>query len=245
MRAGHEVLEASDIWKIYGDGDPAVEAVRGVSLTVGRGEIVAIMGPSGCGKTTLLNCLAGMDDVSGGRLTVLGADPAKLSERKRDAFRAKHMGFVFQFYNLVPVLSAVENVELPLLCQGVRGHEARKLALQALTRVGLRERESHRPSQLSGGQQQRVALARAIVHRPSIVFADEPTGALDSQSNEWVMDLIDHINRHDGISFVIVTHNPKVAEYAGRTLFMDSGRLLSERSAAGEARSIGHSGGIP
>nr|AYQ75735.1 ABC transporter ATP-binding protein [Cohnella candidum] len=227
------MLEAKDIWKVYGDGDPVVEAVRGVSLEVRRGEIVAIMGPSGCGKTTLLNCLAGMDPVTKGNIMLLGRDPSALSERGRDALRAESLGFVFQFYNLVPVLSAAENVELPLLCQGMPRAEARRLALHALTRVGLRERENHRPSQLSGGQQQRVALARAIAHGPKLIFADEPTGALDSQSNDMIMDLIDHVNRHDGISFVIVTHNPKVAGYAGRTLFMDSGKIISVRQRTG------------
>jgi putative ABC transport system ATP-binding protein len=135
---------------------------------------------------------------------------------------------VFQFYNLVPILTAVENVELPLLCKGVSRRSAREKARHALTRVGLREREHHRPGELSGGQQQRVALARAIVHDPQVIFADEPTGALDSKSSEMVMDLIDHINRHDRISFVIVTHNPKVASCAHRTLFMDSGRMIPE-----------------
>lgn len=223
------LMTANAVRKKYGSEDRAIEAVRGVTFELRRGEIAAIMGPSGCGKTTLLNCLAGMDDVTSGSVRMEGIDVSGQSERARDAFRARYLGFVFQFYNLVPVLSAAENVELPLLCNGVSRREARERALQALTRVGLRERATHRPGELSGGQQQRVALARAIVHEPRIVFADEPTGALDGDSSAMVMDLIAHINRHDGISFVIVTHNPKVAAYAHRTLYMDSGKLISER----------------
>ncbi|WP_027086170.1 ABC transporter ATP-binding protein [Cohnella panacarvi] len=233
------LLEAQAVRKIYGIGDQAIEAVKNVNFELRRGEIVSIMGPSGCGKTTLLNCLAGMDDVTSGSVRMEGFQVSGLAERARDAFRAKYLGFVFQFYNLVPVLSAVENVELPLLCNGVARSAARERSLQALTRVGLRDRANHRPDELSGGQQQRVALARAIVHQPRIVFADEPTGALDGDSNAMVMDLIDHINRHDGISFVIVTHNPKVSGYAHRTLYMDNGKLISERrSVSAEERAL-------
>jgi putative ABC transport system ATP-binding protein len=225
-------MSVREVGKIYGTGAQSVEAVKDVTFDLFPGEMITIMGPSGCGKTSLLNCLAGLDSVSSGTVNVEGVDVQKLSERERDAFRARYLGFVFQTYNLVPVLTAAENVELPLLCNGVSLKLARQKALQALTRVGLRERESHRPSELSGGQQQRVALARAIVHEPKIVFADEPTGALDSKSNEMVMDLISHINRHDGISFVIVTHNPKVAGYAHRTFFMDTGQIISEQLRA-------------
>lgn len=234
------LLSAQAVRKIYGTGDQAIEAVRNVNLELRQGEIVSIMGPSGCGKTTLLNCLAGMDDVTSGNVRMADIQVTGLSERARDAFRAKYLGFVFQFYNLVPVLSAAENVELPLLCNGVPRAEAKEKALQALTRVGLRDRASHRPDELSGGQQQRVALARAIVHEPMIVFADEPTGALDGDSNAMVMDLIAHINRRDGISFVIVTHNPKVSGYAHRTLYMDSGRLISERRSAALEEKAGY-----
>ncbi|MBD0382133.1 ABC transporter ATP-binding protein [Paenibacillus sedimenti] len=222
-------MKVSDLWKVYGTGIHAVEAVRGVSFELARGEIVAIMGPSGCGKTSLLNCLSGIDSATKGSVLLEGMDPHRMKERERDAFRAEYTGFIFQFYNLVPMLSAAENVELPLLCRGVRPEIARARALDALTQVGLRERERHRPAELSSGQQQRVALARAIVNKPKVVFADEPTGALDSKTTEMVMDLIDHLNRTEGITFVIVTHNPDVAGYAHRTLFMDSGHLISER----------------
>ncbi len=200
------------------------------------GEIAVIMGPSGCGKTTLLNCLSGIDQVTEGVIQFAGMESSRMSERQRDAFRAANTGFIFQLYNLVPVLSAAENVELPLLCSGVKPKLARERALEALTRVGLREREHHRPSELSSGQQQRVALARAIVNRPKIIFADEPTGALDSRTNEMVMDLIEHLNRTEQISFIIVTHNPDVARYAHRTFYMDSGQLISERQSGRRGR---------
>jgi len=231
--SGHSpLIAANEVWKIYDAGSHAVEAVKGVSLEMSRGEIVAIMGPSGCGKTTLLNCLSGIDIATQGNVIVEGRNLNRLKERERDAFRAANTGFIFQFYNLVPVLSAAENVELPLLCSGVRPASARERALDALARVGLRGRESHRPAELSSGQQQRVALARAIVNRPKVIFADEPTGALDSKTNEMVMDLIAYLNRTEHIAFVIVTHNPDVAGYAHRTLFMDSGQIISERRAA-------------
>ncbi|MFC5700842.1 ABC transporter ATP-binding protein [Cohnella faecalis] len=240
------IIEANDVWKTYGTGARAVEAVRGVSFELRQGEIVSIMGPSGCGKTTLLNCLAGMDTLDRGAVRIDGVELHKLSERGRDAFRAERLAFVFQFYNLVPVLSALENVELPLLCQGVPRKEAQRRARQALVRVGLKDRESHRPGELSGGQQQRVALARAIAHEPKVVFADEPTGALDRKSNEMMMDLIEHINRKDGISFVIVTHNPKVASYAHNTFYMDSGKMILEQRSAAMEGSRGMQGdGLP
>jgi len=233
MRTERPLLAAKDLRKTYGTGSNAVEALKGVSLELHAGEIGVIMGPSGCGKTTLLNCLSGMDQVSKGTVHLADRDLYNLTERKRDAFRAEHTGFIFQFYNLVPILSAAENVELPLLCRGVRPKAARERALEALTRVGLREREHHRPAELSGGQQQRIALARAIVNRPKVVFADEPTGALDSSTNEMVMDLIDYLNRTEQITFLIVTHNPDVARYSHRTFFMDSGQMISEQLRRG------------
>ncbi|HEU4962985.1 MAG TPA: ABC transporter ATP-binding protein [Bacilli bacterium] len=225
----HVMIEATDLWKVYGQGDNRVEALRGVSLSVAQGEIVAIMGPSGCGKSTLLNLLAGIDRLTRGQVQVAGQDLHAMKEARRDRFRAERMGFVFQSYNLIPVLSAVENVELPLLSQGVAPKEARQRAQEALVRVGLKERASHRPAELSGGQHQRVALARAIVNRPRVIWADEPTGALDRTTTELVLDLFDHLNRVDGITFVIVTHDPKVAERAHRVLYMDSGRIVQER----------------
>jgi putative ABC transport system ATP-binding protein len=223
------LVEVQDLWKIYGHGDNSVEALKGVSLEIEAGEIISIMGPSGCGKTTLLNCLSGLDGISRGKILIEGKDQFALKAKHRDAYRAHHMGFVFQSYNLIPVLTAAENVELPLLCQGMKPREAREKAIETLCRVGLRDRAGHRPSELSGGQQQRAAIARAIVNDPIVVWADEPTGALDRKTTLMVMDLIEHLNRTDGITFVIVTHNPDVAEYAGRTFYMDSGKMVDEQ----------------
>ncbi|HZG56152.1 ABC transporter ATP-binding protein [Paenibacillus sp.] len=237
------IIEAQEVWKMYGHGEAGLEALKGASLRIAPGEIVSIMGPSGCGKTTLLNCLSGLDDMTRGRVLVEGADVAALPLKRRDALRAGRMGFIFQSYNLIPVLTAEENVELPLLCAGVRPKEAREKALLALSRVGLRERAQHRPKELSGGQQQRVAIARAIVNQPAIVWADEPTGALDSTTTVMVMDLIEHLNRTERITFVIVTHNPDVAAYADRTLYMDSGSIVDERGPASKRRAEGAAGG--
>ncbi|ARU59990.1 macrolide ABC transporter ATP-binding protein [Tumebacillus avium] len=223
------MIEVQKLWKVYGKGETQVEALREVSLTVAPGEMIAVMGPSGCGKTTLLNCMSGIDTVTAGTVRIEGHDVQAMREVQRDRYRAERMGFVFQTYNLIPVLSAVENVELPLLTQGVPASTARKRAEEALTRVGLQEREHHRPSELSGGQHQRVALARAIVNGPKVIWADEPTGALDRVTTELVLDLFDHLNRVDGISFVIVTHNPEVAERAHRVIYIDSGQIVQER----------------
>jgi putative ABC transport system ATP-binding protein len=244
LNAARTLVVANDVWKIYGYGNGGVEALKGVSLEIAEGEMVAIMGPSGCGKTTLLNCLAGLDDISGGQVWMDGQDQFSMTAQERDAYRASAMGFVFQAYNLVPVLSAEENVELPLLCQGMKPKEARKRAIEALARVGLRERSTYMPLEMSGGQQQRVAIARAIVNKPRIVWADEPTGALDSSTNTMVMDLIRHLNRTEAITFVIVTHNPAVANYADRTLYMDSGRVVSEQRRNTGGRTVHEAGGL-
>jgi len=245
MAPDRPFIAVEDVWKIYGQGEHGLEALKGVSFAVEQGEIVSIMGPSGCGKTTLLNCVSGLDDVSRGAVRMNGADLASLPARRRDAFRAQWMGFIFQAYNLIPVLTAAENVEIPLLCRGVRPAEARARAIEALSTVGLKERAGYRPAELSGGQQQRVAIARAIVNRPLVVWADEPTGALDSETNAMVMDLIEHLNRVEGITFVIVTHNPVVAGYADRTLYMDSGRIVHERTAASRSRRPADAGTPP
>src|SRR3989441_2087483 len=177
--AGSDVIiEARDVVKTYDTGRLQVEALRGVNLTINRGEMVAIMGPSGCGKTTLLNCLSGLDVIDSGRISVEGVDLSTMSDDKKTEHRARRMGFVFQFYNLLPVLSAIENVELPMLVSGVSAGEARRRAEETLALVGLSDRASHRPAELSGGQQQRVTIARALANRPTIIWADEPTGDL-------------------------------------------------------------------
>ncbi len=190
----HPIIQALDVVKTYDTGKVRVEALRGVSLTINRGEMVAIMGPSGCGKTTLLNCLSGLDVIDSGRVSVDGVDLSTMSDNDKTEYRAQRMGFVFQFYNLLPVLSAVENVELPLLVSGVSAREARQRALQALDQVHLRDWAEHTPAELSGGERQRVTIARALVNNPAIVWGDEPTGDLDSTNAGEIMDLLCDLN---------------------------------------------------
>src|SRR6266540_872567 len=226
------VVEARGLWKRYRLGEVVVEALRGVSVAVGRGEIVAIMGPSGCGKTTLLHCLSGLDDFEAGEVLLAGASLGGMSDDWKTELRARATGFVFQSYNLLPVLSAVENVELPLLLVGARGREARQRALDVLEQVGLRNRAAHRPSELSGGEQQRVAIARALVNRPAVIWADEPTGNLDSEMAREVLDLICSLNANNGQTFVIVTHAPHVARRAHRFLRMADGEIVGDERLA-------------
>ncbi|RKN77059.1 ABC transporter ATP-binding protein [Paenibacillus ginsengarvi] len=235
MNPSQPLLHVKGLWKIYPYADYKVEALKGISFEVSKGETVAIMGPSGCGKTTLLNCVSGLDTIDQGSIRIDGVDQSEMNSGSRDAYRAKHMGFIFQAYNLIPVLTAVENVELPLLSMGMKPKQAREKALEALSRVGLRDRSGHSPSEMSGGQQQRVAIARAIVNQPLIVWADEPTGALDSKTTVMVMDLIAHLNRTEGITFILITHNPDVAQYAHRTLYMDSGHIIQNRANRGRS----------
>ncbi len=224
------VIDARDVVKTYDTGTVQVQALRGVSLQVRKGEMVAIMGPSGCGKTTLLNCLSGLDEFDSGVVLVAGNDIAHMPDDRKTEFRAREMGFVFQTYNLLPVLSAVENVELPLIVSGTRPKVAREMALAALERVGLREWANQRPAQLSGGQRQRVTIARALVNHPSIVWADEPTGALDSKTAREIMDLIVELNASEQQTCVIVTHDPKVAARCHRTIQMADGLIVREDS---------------
>lgn len=227
---GDVVIEARGLHKTYDTGTVQVHALRGVDLTVRRGEMVAIMGPSGCGKTTLLNSLSGLDDFDQGIVLINGTDITKMADDRKTEFRAKDMGFVFQTYNLLPVLTAVENVELPLIVSGVKPKVARELALQSLEKVGLRDKANQRPAQLSGGQRQRVTIARALVNRPAIMWADEPTGALDSQTANEIMDLIVELNQAERQTTVIVTHDPKVAARCDRTIQMADGRIVREDS---------------
>jgi putative ABC transport system ATP-binding protein len=213
-------------------GASEVEALRGVDLEVRRGEMVAVVGPSGSGKTTLLNCLSGLDRFDGGQVLIEGTQLAEMSDRARTAYRCRHMGFVFQAFNLLPVLSAVENVEIPLLLQGIGGQDARRRALDMLETLGLANRAQHRPDALSGGEQQRVAVARALVHRPAVVWADEPTGNLDTEVTQVIVELLLKMNQR-GQTIVLVTHNPLVAERAARVVNMRDGRIDSQR--AGQA----------
>jgi putative ABC transport system ATP-binding protein len=217
------IVVARELRKVYRGGSE-VEALKGIDLDIARGELLAIVGPSGSGKTTLLNCLSGLERIDGGAVLVDGKDLAELSDDDRTEYRAKSMGFVFQAFNLLPVLSAVENVEIPMLLLGEGSKQARKRALETLDQVGLAPRADHRPDRLSGGEQQRVAVARALVHRPAVVFADEPTGNLDSESTQSILDLFLRLNA-DGQTIVMVTHNPGVAEAAGRTIAMRDGRI--------------------
>ena len=225
-RAAHDAMvEANDLEKTYTAGGAAVHALRGVNLSIPRGEMVAIMGPSGCGKTTLLNCLSGLDEFDSGDILVAGESISGMSDRRRTRLRAERMGFIFQTYNLVPVLSGVENVELPLLVAGVRPKEARMLALSALDMVGLTDQMNKRPNEMSGGQQQRVTVARSLVNEPAIVWADEPTGALDSETSAEVMDLLVNLNSEKGQTFVLVTHDASVARRADRIVRMRDGKI--------------------
>lgn len=229
---GQVVIEAQDVQKTYDTGTVKVHALRGVSLQVKRGEMVAIMGPSGCGKTTLLNSLSGLDDFDSGLVLIEGNDISRMADDRKTDFRARDMGFVFQTYNLLPVLTAAENVELPLIVSGTKPKVARERALESLERVGLRDRAGQRPAQLSGGQRQRVTVARALVNRPAIVWADEPTGALDSATATEIMDLIVDLNSTDHQTCVIVTHDPKVAARCHRTIHMEDGHIVRENSQA-------------
>jgi putative ABC transport system ATP-binding protein len=217
------IVQASRLRKVY-QGANAVEALRGIDLEVERGEMVAIVGPSGSGKTTLLNCLSGLDAFNGGQVVVDGQDLSTMTDRARTAYRRDHMGFVFQAFNLLPVLSAVENVEIPLLLQNINSRDSRRRSLEMLETLGLAHRANHRPDQLSGGEQQRVAVARALVHRPAVVWADEPTGNLDTEVTQVIVELLVRMNK-DGQTIVLVTHNPQVAERARRTVHMRDGRI--------------------
>ena len=219
------IVEARSVRKRY-PGDVPVEALKGVDFRVRRGEMVAIMGPSGCGKTTLLNCLSGIDTVDGGEILIDGRPLHGLGDKELTRYRARSMGFVFQSFNLLPVLSAVENVELPLLVSGLSPAEARQRSLDVLAAVGLSDRASHRPARLSGGQQQRVAVARAVVTNPAIVWADEPTGNLDSGSAADLMALLRQLNRAMNQTFVIVTHAQEVGAQADRIVSMRDGRIV-------------------
>jgi putative ABC transport system ATP-binding protein len=219
------IIEASGLCKTYTTGLSTVEALRNVDFAVTRGEMVAIMGPSGCGKTTLLNCLSGLDDVDAGEVRIAGTSLRDMSDNRKTDYRARQMGFVFQVYNLLPVLSAVENVELPLLVSGVRPAEARRRSVAALAAVNLERWARHRPAELSGGQRQRVAVARALVNDPTVIWADEPTGALDSAAAEDIMAMLCHLSEERGQTIVLVTHALDVGERAHRIVHMRDGHI--------------------
>ena len=219
------IISATNVQKIYKTGQLEVQALRGVDIHVEEGEMIAIMGPSGCGKTPLLNCLSGIDSINNGEITIGDRPIHQLSDDELSDFRSKFMGFVFQTYNLLPVLTARENVELPLLISGYSQRDAKDKAMQSLETVNLADWGGHRPTELSGGQQQRVAIARALVNDPSIVWADEPTGNLDSQNESEIMGLITHLNKNNGQTFVLVTHSDSVGARADRIIYMRDGLI--------------------
>jgi ABC-type lipoprotein export system ATPase subunit len=230
------IIDARNVRKTYDTGRVKVHVLRGVNLQVERSEMVAIMGPSGCGKTTLLNCLSGLDEIDDGDIAIEGVALSKMSDHERTAYRGRRMGFVFQFYNLLPVLSAVENVEMPLLVARVPGKQARARAQAALGLVGLADRASHLPAELSGGERQRVTIARALVNDPAIVWADEPTGDLDSDNAEQISQLMRRLNRERGFTFVIVTHDIGVGRNTDRIVRMMDGVVVEELRLAPSAQ---------
>jgi putative ABC transport system ATP-binding protein len=227
------LVEIRSVTKTYRRGGEAIEVLHGVDLDIPRGDFVALMGPSGSGKTTLLNLIGGLDTPTAGTITVDGQRIDQLGSGELSRWRAAHVGFVFQFYNLLPVLSAQRNVELPLLLTNLSAAQRRRHAEIALTLVGLRDRARHKPKELSGGQEQRVAIARAIVSDPTLLVCDEPTGDLDRATAHEILSLLQTLNREHGKTIVMVTHDPKAAEYAQRALHLDKGTLAPAGGAGG------------
>jgi putative ABC transport system ATP-binding protein len=226
------LVEIRNLSKVYERGKQKVEVLHHIDLDIAKGDFFALMGPSGSGKTTLLNLIGGLDSPTEGSMTVGGERIDKLSEGALAKWRSSHVGFVFQFYNLLPMLSAQKNVELPLLLTKLSAGERKKRAGIALQLVGLGDRASHKPTELSGGQQQRVAIARAIVSDPDLLVCDEPTGDLDRQSAEDVLNLLQMLNRDHGKTIIMVTHDPKAAEHARHTLHLDKGALVEQMTTA-------------
>ncbi|PTR34994.1 putative ABC transport system ATP-binding protein [Luteibacter sp. OK325] len=225
------LIDIQDLSKVYERGRQKVEVLHGVNLKIEEGDFLALMGPSGSGKTTLLNLIGGLDTPTGGSITVAGERIDQLGSGALAKWRAAHVGFVFQFYNLMPMLTGQRNVELPLLLTKLSAAQRKQNASIALQLVGLSDRATHKPSELSGGQQQRVAIARAIVSDPTLLVCDEPTGDLDRQSAEEILGLLRELNREHGKTIVMVTHDPKAAEYANHTLHLDKGTLVEQAVA--------------
>ena len=228
------IIHAREVVKTYRSRDVVVEALNKVSFAVQPGEMVAVMGPSGCGKTTLLNCLSGLDEISSGEVLIHGQPLSQMSDYDLTSLRGSQLGFIFQSFNLLPVLTAVENVELPLLMAGTSPREARERALEALEAVGLGDREGHLPAELSGGQQQRVTIARSFVHDPAVIFADEATGNLDSQTSDEIIDLLLSLNAERGVTMLLVTHDSEIADRCSRVLVMQDGRIVEDRRTGEE-----------
>ena len=221
-------IKFENVWKIYKLGTVEVAALRGLNIEIKRGEHLAMMGPSGSGKSTFLHLAGALDRPTRGRVLIEGRDPSKLNDDELSKLRNRYIGFVFQTFNLIPRLTALENVMLPLVVRGVNGSERRRRAIKALEQVGLGDRINHRPTELSGGEQQRVAIARAIVTRPKIVLADEPTGNLDSVSAKEIVKVLSQLNRELGITLVVVTHDPEVASAAKRIVRIRDGVIYEE-----------------
>jgi putative ABC transport system ATP-binding protein len=219
------LIEFRGVTKVFGSGAAAIHALAGIDLGIREGEFVAIMGPSGSGKSTAMNILGCLDTPTAGTYLFKGVDVGRLDRRRRALLRRFFLGFVFQGFNLLARTSAVENVELPLIYRGTPAAERRRLALQALARVGLAGRERHTPGELSGGQQQRVAIARAMVTAPAVLLADEPTGNLDTRTSREIMELLSGLNRDQGITVIMVTHEPDMAAWAGRVIRFVDGRI--------------------
>lgn len=224
---GMSIIRCEEVIKTYVTGDITVQALKGITMEIEKGEMVAIMGPSGCGKTTLLNCLSGIDDVTSGKIYIEDQEITSMNDNSKTNFRARRMGFIFQFYNLLPVLTATENVELPLLIAGTAQQDARIKALELLDTVGLSPRAKLRPNALSGGERQRVTIARALSNTPAIVWADEPTGDLDVRTSEEVVSLMRRLNRENGQTFIIVTHDPEVGAKCDRIIHMRDGNIVT------------------
>ena len=227
-----KLIEIRNLSKAYQRGKQAVEVLHHIDLDIDQGDFLALMGPSGSGKTTLLNLIGGLDTPTGGHIVVGGQRIDQLGGGALAKWRANHVGFVFQFYNLMPMISAQRNVELPLLLTRLSATERRKRAAIALELVGLGDRAAHKPTELSGGQQQRVSIARAIVSDPALLVCDEPTGDLDRQSAEDILALLRTLNRDHGKTILMVTHDPKAAEYANHTLHLDKGSLVEQAALA-------------
>ncbi len=221
------IVVAKNVHKTYDTGKIQVKALKGVDVEIGKGEMVAVMGPSGCGKTTLLNCLSGLDNLTEGQVLIEGQDVHAMKDNPRTEYRAKKMGFIFQTFNLLPVLTAVENVELPLLVSGVRLKEARQKAESALELVDLSDWIHHKPAELSGGQRQRVTIARSLVNQPTIVWGDEPTGNLDTENSNDVIDLLIRLNKENNQTFVLITHDPAIGKKCQRVIGMRSGLIIN------------------
>ena len=222
------LIQAENLTKVYGTGDTAVTALDHVNLSVNAGEFVAVMGPSGCGKSTLLHLLGGLDRPTDGSVSIEGQPLAKMSDNVITKLRRRKIGFVFQFFNLIPILSSVENAALPLLLDGTRPAQAKQKAIEWLKKVGLGERLRSRPDQLSAGQQQRVAIARALITEPVLVLADEPTGNLDTKSSDEIVALLQQVAKTWGRAVLMVTHDPRLAAYAERIVFLKDGKIVKE-----------------